>query len=170
MSKFANFYLLHSLLSLSLTHARTQNLLFSPSSLFLHQASSVAAGVPTFSDLDLMITCVVAQFRTNHRNSHIFSVCLDPSSPPVFRLAFVEGLCTVLKEVSLTHTHSLASAHVFTYHIFCSNYRTKKVFITQPRRTVCTICTELLNMYVLFLCSETHELVAKEQRHAHVRP
>ena len=46
-----------------------------------------------------MITCVVAQFRTNHRNSHIFSVCLDPLSPPVFRLAFVEGLCTVLKEV-----------------------------------------------------------------------
>ncbi len=59
----------------------------------------MAAGIPTFSDLDLMITCVVAQFRTNHRNSHIFSVCLDPLSPPVFRLAFVEGLCTVLKEV-----------------------------------------------------------------------
>ena len=47
-----------------------------------------------------MVTCLVAQFRSNHRNSHIFSVCLDPSSPPGFRLVFVEALYIVLREAA----------------------------------------------------------------------
>ena len=79
------------------THTYQQNLLFSPQNLFLHQPSSLQAGIPTFSDIEHMVTCLVAQFRTNHRNSHIFQVCLDPTSPPVFRLAFVQALQIVLR-------------------------------------------------------------------------
>lgn len=48
---------------------------------------------------DLMMNCLVAQFRCNHRNSHIFNVCLDPNSPTVFRVAFVDAMYTVVQEV-----------------------------------------------------------------------
>ena len=75
-------------------------LLFSQSSPFLHQTSSIAAGIPTFSDLDLMVQCLASQFRLNHRNSHTFGICLSPESPPVFKLAFLRALHIVLKDVS----------------------------------------------------------------------
>lgn len=88
-------------------HTPKQNLLFSPQNLFLHQPSSLQAGIPTFTDKDQMVTCLVAQFRTNHRNSHIFQVCLDPDSPPVFRLAFVEALQTVLGKEVVMYTIGL---------------------------------------------------------------
>lgn len=75
-----------------------QGLLFSPSSPFLHQPSSLAASVPTFFDLDLMVRCLVAQFRLNHRNCHTFTVCLNSDSPPVFKLAFLQALYAVLND------------------------------------------------------------------------
>lgn len=77
-----------------------QSLLFNPQQgLFLHQPSSALALTPTFTDLGMMVTCLVAQFRCNYRNSHIFSVCLNPSSPPIFRLAFIKSIHTLLKQV-----------------------------------------------------------------------
>ena len=77
-----------------------QNLLFNPQQgLFLHQSSSTLALIPTFTDLGMMVTCLVAQFRCNYRNSHIFSVCLNPSSPPIFRLAFIRSIHTLLEQV-----------------------------------------------------------------------
>jgi len=56
--------------------------------------------MPTFTDRDLMTSCLAAQFRCNHMNSHIFTVCLEATSPTVFRVAFVDAMYTVLKEVS----------------------------------------------------------------------
>ena len=76
-----------------------QSLLFLPSSPFLHNSASLQSSIPTFTDRDLMTNCLVSQFRCNHRNSHIFNVCLDLNSPNVFRLAFVDAMHTVLKEV-----------------------------------------------------------------------
>ena len=82
----------------------SQNLLFNPQQgLFLHQASSVLALTPTFTDLSMMVTCLVAQFRCNYRNSHIFSVCLNPSSPPIFRLAFIKSIHILLMQVCCVH-------------------------------------------------------------------
>jgi neurofibromin 1 len=75
-----------------------QNVLFSTSSPFLHQPSSIAAGIPTFSDIDLMVCCLVAQFRLNHRNTHTFNICLNKDSPLVFKLAFIRALHTLIEE------------------------------------------------------------------------
>lgn len=86
----------------------SQNLLFNPQQgLFLHQSSSVLALIPTFTDLSMMVTCLVAQFRCNYRNTHIFSVCLNPSSPPVFKLAFIKSIHTLLKQVQVQYMYIL---------------------------------------------------------------
>ncbi len=77
---------------------------------FLHNSCSLQAVIPTFTDRDLMTNCLVAQFRCNHMNAHIFTICLDPTSPTIFRVAFVDAMHIVLKEVS-----SLLIVFVFSF-------------------------------------------------------
>ena len=91
----------YNIICTNVFHLFSQNLLFNPQQgLFLHQSSSLQALIPTFTDLSMMVTCLVAQFRCNYRNTHIFSVCLNPSSPPIFRLAFIKSIDTLLKQVT----------------------------------------------------------------------
>ena len=46
-----------------------------------------------------MIDCFVSSFRINYRNNQHFDVCLQPSSPIVYNLAFVRGTYNIVKEV-----------------------------------------------------------------------
>jgi len=78
-----------------------QDLLFSPSNLFLHLASSQAAGVPTFSDQFLMIDCFVALYRINHRNNHLATVCMAENAPAVFHVVLARALYTLLTQNSV---------------------------------------------------------------------
>ena len=104
--RFLSFFSCH--LFCSSSSSSLQNLLFCPSSPFLHQPSSVAANVPTFSDMDMMVRCLVAQFRLNHRNTHTFNICINSDSPPSFKLAFLQALFVLLKEVSVYLSLSLS--------------------------------------------------------------
>lgn len=76
--------------------APLQDLLFNHRDLFIHNPASQAAGMPMFSDLKVMVDCFTAHYHINHRNSHLTHVCLDPASPPVFRLALVKAVMEVL--------------------------------------------------------------------------
>lgn len=76
--------------------APLQDLLFNHRELFIHNTASQAAGIPMFSDLKVMVNCFTAHYHVNHRNSHLTHVCLDPASPPVFRLALVKAVMEVL--------------------------------------------------------------------------
>jgi neurofibromin 1 len=99
---------------LNLIQGNLQNLLFNPQQgLFLHQSSSALALIPTFTDLGMMVTCLVAQFRCNYRNSHIFSVCLNPSSPPIFRLAFIRSIHTLLEQNTLPSWPGPEAVHTY---------------------------------------------------------
>lgn len=76
--------------------APLQDLLFNHRDLFVHNSASQAAGVPMFSDLKVMVDCFTAHYHINHRNSHLTHVCLDPASPPVFRLVLVKAVMEIL--------------------------------------------------------------------------
>ena len=46
-----------------------------------------------------MVGCYVSSFRINYRNNQHFDVCLSPSSPIVFNLAYVRGTYAIVTEV-----------------------------------------------------------------------
>lgn len=75
--------------------------MFSPSNLFLHASSSQIAGVPTFSDLQLMVDCFVALYRTNHRNNYLVKVCSDEEAPNIFHIVFARSVYTLLTQESV---------------------------------------------------------------------
>ena len=58
--------------------------------------------------MDMMVRCLVAQFRLNHRNTHTFNICINSDSPPSFKLAFLQALFVLLKEVSVCLSLSLS--------------------------------------------------------------
>ena len=75
--------------------------MFDSSNLFLHNTSSQTAGVPTFSDLTLMVDCFIALYRINHRNNHLVKVCMDEKAPNVFHIVFAQSIHTLLTQKSV---------------------------------------------------------------------
>ena len=48
---------------------------------------------------DLMVDCFVSSFRINYRNNQHFDMCLQPSSPFIYQLAYVKGTYSIVKQV-----------------------------------------------------------------------
>ena len=57
---------------------------------------------------DLMVDCFVSSFRINYRNNQHFDMCLQPSSPFIYQLAYVKGTYSIVKQVQRIKTgHSV---------------------------------------------------------------
>ena len=94
-------YIFNCVINVWFNYLMLQDLLFNPSNLFLHTPSSQTAGVPTFSDLLLMVDCFVALYRINHRNNHLVKVCTDERAPNVFHIVLARSVHTLLTQQSV---------------------------------------------------------------------
>eukprot|EP00118_Oscarella_pearsei_P012253 m.88991 g.88991 ORF g.88991 m.88991 type:complete len:2691 (+) comp36590_c0_seq4:57-8129(+) len=81
----------------TLFQSKLQDILFNHKKLYVRQLQPSIVGPPP-DEQELMIYCLVSIFRINPRNNYLTTVCLESTSPLLFKLALVQSIHKVVQE------------------------------------------------------------------------
>ena len=82
----------------TLFQSKLQDVLFNPKKVYVRLTQPAIVGSPP-DERELMIHCLIALFRINPRNNYLSMVCLESTSPLLFKLILVRSIHRVVQEV-----------------------------------------------------------------------
>ena len=85
----------------TLFQSKVQDLLFDARKVYT-RPSVVIPGGQTPDEQELMMHCLMALFRINHRNNYLAKVCLNVEAPLVFKVVLVKAMRRIIVEVFVT--------------------------------------------------------------------
>ncbi|XP_065830941.1 neurofibromin-like [Oscarella lobularis] len=81
----------------TLFQSKLQDVLFNPKKVYVRLTQPAIVGSPP-DERELMIHCLIALFRINPRNNYLSMVCLESTSPLLFKLILVRSIHRVVQE------------------------------------------------------------------------
>lgn len=94
--------------------SRLQDILFDAKKVYVRQ-SVVNPGGQSPGEQELMMHCLMALFRINHRNNYLATVCFKSDAPLVFKVVLVKAMRRITDEVSLPWCSCISCCINHTY-------------------------------------------------------